>query len=391
MKTTLHRVARVWGPGILGVLGVLIVGTTLIFGATLVQNVEAQDGEPVVVRNQDHGQATAAEGLLASEESLPECPAGKLQALTPPSGPPSIAPIRACKSTPTKSISGPVKRPAGPRELEAPVPTTHTDGVWHKVGAYTGPDYLSGGYVTRGIWGDITVSNPSVPSGDNHFVASFFQQKQVDPPPAWREFIEVGWAEVGFDPTLSNKQVVFVYDSVNWQWHFFGQYTLQVGSPYSFAIQYQGANKWTAMIWWNGAWQPLHSHTFSWDAAHGTEENFEVYNTIIRDSPDQTDLPGGSPIWGRPTIILFARGVKLPPVHAIPLLSWRNYLLARRENSESPCPGRSSTLGRPICAGQPPCCHQCSPSHNLLPWHRTKLANPFQHVSQHLPAHQHFS
>ena len=112
---------------------------------------------------------------------------------------------------------------------------------------------------------------------------------------------------------------------------------------------------------------------------------------VYWDSLDQTDLPGGSLIWGRPTIILLARDVKCPPVHAIPLLSRRNYLLASLEYSESPCLGRSSSLGRPICAGQPPCSRQCSPSHNRLPWHRAKLANPFHYSSQHLLAHQRLS
>jgi hypothetical protein len=65
------------------------------------------------------------------------------------------------------------------------------------------------------------------------------------------------------------------------------------------------------MIWWNGAWQPLHSHTFSWDAAHGTEENFEVYNTT------------GGADWAAPQVSYGSNTCCRIQIHD--LSQWRNW------------------------------------------------------------------
>jgi hypothetical protein len=96
-----------------------------------------------------------------------------------------------------------------------------------------------------------------------------------DPTCSWR-WIEVGWAEVSWDPNRKDKQIVFVYDTQHNVWHFFDQYILQQGVGYVFSIDYQGNNNWQAYIWWNDAWQPLHTATLPFALAGASEVTYEV-------------------------------------------------------------------------------------------------------------------
>ncbi|MFQ5874188.1 MAG: hypothetical protein ACE5JL_10355 [Dehalococcoidia bacterium] len=134
------------------------------------------------------------------------------------------------------------------------------------------------------VFGDIKVSNPSVPHNggeDHHFVARFLAENQAS-----NKWIEVGWGEF---ESAGNDQFVYHHstdDNVTFRYE---SLDLTVGDPYSFDIAYTGGasgpKQWAAFVWWNGEWLCLVdggtncNQVVGFDYAAGAEEYGEVATT----------------------------------------------------------------------------------------------------------------
>ena len=158
----------------------------------------------------------------------------------------------------------------------------------HHNGAQTSARY-------DGAYAWIETPNPGVRANTNDFIASRILLKKDS---AGSQWIEVGWAEVGWHGLVNGvpEQFVYVYDTVHRAWHFYD--ALCVGTGCHVDVRAHPSTNcdigdpscvWNAQIWNHslGVWEQLHAVTLPMDRAY-VEEFTEV--SIDPNNPTSTHL-----------------------------------------------------------------------------------------------------
>jgi hypothetical protein len=231
--------------------------------------------------------AVDAQGPFFERERLPPCTGGpRSGAVAPPTGGPTED-VPRCRATPTYTTRHFRPQRLLPQRRSSdglPVPSAgyHFNGTSTSTAAY------------NGVWGSLSVQNVTLDwSGNFGFLASWFMARPLSSQTKW---IQVGWAENAW---TGDRRHVFVYDTWHNVWEFHDQYTLIDGQFYYFAITRQAPNSnvWNAWLWWNNAWNLLHSAYLEMNDVQ-IDEYVEAYSNAAPGAPF-----GGHP--GFPNLFLY--------------------------------------------------------------------------------------
>jgi hypothetical protein len=161
------------------------------------------------------------------------------------------------------------------------------------------PEYHYQGAVTTsrydGVYGWIETVDTGARPDTMDFIANRVMAKKLEGNPSGQAWIEIGWAEVGWANIVNGwpDQMVYVYDTVHYVWHFYGSVCTGAGChidvrivPGSSCTIGASSCTWYAQRWNHSTsvWQTLHSITLPMDRAY-VEQFTEVNNDGLNPAP----------------------------------------------------------------------------------------------------------
>jgi len=200
-----------------------------------------------------------------SEQNLPPCRQARPTPSVSTTAATRDAPFKPqviCKAEPLIDVSSFPKQPE-PRESSL----DPLSGGYHYVGPETSQD-------NRGVWGRNYVVDPSV--GHLPVPFQFVAERVYADYSSHDRWMEAGWAEVSW---RDDKQYVYEYDSVTFEWHFFDQFTLSSGSAVETLVEYRpDVGTWWALYYLGGSsWAVLAEEPLGFSTASQGYNRGEVY------------------------------------------------------------------------------------------------------------------